>query len=271
MPNELVLGFWWFFSLFTIMLIGVTKSGFGSGVGLMITPSLTLCAKHIMPGHENITMGLVLILLVFGDVLAIWQYRKMFDKAVIKRLLRGSILGLIIGGLLLKWFHAQTKDMASLLIRLEVGFESVFLVSLHWYRQLRKTEKPYVSAQWKDDGIGFFAAASSTLAHAAGPIIALHLLPQKLGRDIFVGTCAVYFFLVNTSKIPVYWGANVFEGHAIRYAFYAAPLVLVGAFFGKWVKSKINDQVFTQVIYAATFILGIYLFSEASWILLHRG
>ena len=236
----------------------------------MITPSLALCMPHIFPGHENITMGFVLVLLVFGDILAIWQYRNKFNKTIIKRMLSGTIIGLMVGGLLLRWFHSQTQEMAALLIRLEVGFESIFLVSLHWYRNLQKSDKPYRPARWKDEGIGFFAAASSTLAHAAGPIIALHLLPQKLGRDIFVGTSAVYFFLVNTSKLPVYWQAHVFEGPAIRYAFYFLPLVILGAFFGKWVKTKINDKTFTAIIYAATFVLGIYLFSESGLKLLRK-
>src|SRR5437773_2763980 len=83
-----------------------------------------------------------------------------------------------------------------------IGAGSVFLVSLNWYREWRARHAPpaYRPSLAKSTAVGAFAGVSSTLAHAAGPIIALHLLPQRLERGVFVGTCAVYFFLVNTAK-----------------------------------------------------------------------
>jgi hypothetical protein len=69
-------------------------------------------------------------------------------------------------------------------------------VSLNWYREWRARHAPpaYQPTIGKSTAVGAFAGVSSTLAHAAGPIIALHLLPQRLERGVFVGTCAVYFF-----------------------------------------------------------------------------
>ena len=59
--------------------------------------------------------------------------------------------------------------------------------------------------------VGAAAATSSTLAHAAGPIIALYLLPQRLDRQLFVGTCAIYFFILNTAKLPPYYFSGMFS------------------------------------------------------------
>ncbi|HEV8377977.1 MAG TPA: hypothetical protein VGP99_03940 [Tepidisphaeraceae bacterium] len=38
---------WWSIVILAILLIGVTKSGFGSGAGLMIAPMTTFAMAHI--------------------------------------------------------------------------------------------------------------------------------------------------------------------------------------------------------------------------------
>lgn len=257
--------FWWAVALSAIFLIGMTKSGFGSGVGLMVVPMVTLAMPHIMPDRQRGTLGLVLPLLVAGDLLAVYQYRKLFSRQIIARLMRGTIAGLILGGLLLAWFHNKPPALATLLIRLEIGAEAVVLVALNWWRAFRGHQQAYRSAAWKDDAVGAFAATSSTLAHAAGPIIALYLLPQKLGRDLFVGTSAIYFFIVNTAKLPVYWYGNLFAEASPVFTFRFLPVVFIGAVFGWWVKNRINDRVFSAIIYGVTFVLGWYLLVDAGY------
>ena len=111
----------------------------------------------------------------------------------------------------------------------------------------------------RSSAVGAFAGASSTLAHAAGPIIALHLLPQKLDRQIFVGTCAVYFFLVNTAKVPIFIASEQFRRDTLWLSLKLLPLVFGGALFGFWVTKWLNDRLFSRIVYAITFCLGWYL------------
>ena len=261
---------WWAVAFSAIFLIGMTKSGFGSGVGLMVVPMMALAMPHIFPERgERATLGLVLPLLVAGDLLAVYQYRHLFSRDIIRRLMRGTILGLVIGGLLLRWFHNKPPAVATLLIRLEIGAEAVVLVSLNWWRILRGSTQAYRQAVWKDDAVGTFAAASSTLAHAAGPIVSLYLLPQQLGRDLFIGTSAIYFFLVNTAKLPVYWYGNLFADASPVFTFRFLPVVFVGALFGWWIKSRINDRLFSSIVYTVTFCLGWYMLVDAGLRLMH--
>jgi uncharacterized membrane protein YfcA len=255
---------WWAVALCAIFLIGMTKSGFGSGVGLMVVPMMALAMPHILPERgERTTLGLVLPLLVAGDFIAVYQYRKLFSRAIIRRLMRGTIVGLVIGGGLLAWFHNRPPATATSLIRLEIGAEAVVLVSLHWWRIARRGQTAYKPAVWKDDATGTFAAASSTLAHAAGPIVTLYLLPQQLGRDLFIGTSAIYFFIVNTAKLPVYWYGNLFRDASPLFSLRFLPVVVFGAFFGWWVKSRIHDRLFTTIVYSVTFVLGCYMLIDA--------
>ena len=266
--------FWWAIAFLAIFLIGMTKSGFGSGVGLMVVPMMALAMPHILPERgERATLGLLLPLLVAGDLIAVYQYRRLFSREIIRRLMRGTIFGLIVGGLLLAWFHNKPPAVATLLIRLEIGAEAVVLVGLNWWRTWKGGSTVYTANRWKDDAVGSLAAASSTLAHAAGPIITLYLLPQKLGRDIFVGTSAIYFFIVNTAKLPVYWYGGLFTNASPVFGARFLPIVILGALAGWWIKTRISDLLFSRLVYSITFVLGWYLLIDAALKLLneHRG
>ena len=250
---------WWIVVFGAIFFIGVTKSGFGSGVGLMIVPMALLAMTH-MGYAPQATLGLMLPLLVTGDVLAVWQYRKRFSPRLILRLLPGSLAGVIAGWALLSWFNSQNKTVAIALVELEVGIESVGLVSLHWWRTRHGKLQALARPTWPRSSLtGLLAGASSTLAHAAGPIIALYLLPQKLDRAVFVGTSANYFFLLNLAKLPAYWRSHDMNRSTLLLSARTVPLVIFGALFGLWLNRRINDKAFSKIIYFVTFLLGWYL------------
>jgi uncharacterized membrane protein YfcA len=255
---------WWALVALAIFLIGVTKSGFGSGAGLMIVPMTAIALRHVPGFGAEMALPLLLPLLLVGDVIAIWQYRRQFSIPIIARLAPGTLIGIVAGTLLLKWF-ASKRDLAEALINVEIGLESVVLVSINWYREWRAQHgvPPYQPSAIKSAAVGAFAGTSSTLAHAAGPIIALHLLPQQLERGVFVGTCALYFCLVNTAKLPGYYHSGLFAQLAPSFALRFVPLVLLGAVFGFWVNRRILDRLFTKLVYAITFALG--------WYILYRG
>jgi uncharacterized membrane protein YfcA len=252
---------WWLLAGLAFILIGVTKSGFGSGVGLMVVPMTVMAAPHLpSTGGVRNVLGLVLPLLVIGDIIAVWQYRKLFNPQIIMRLLPGTVVGIAIGGLLLLFMDKQRAGLLASFIKIEVGAESVILVGLHWYRTWRAGHNvKFHPSMIRSGAVGAFAGASSTLAHAAGPIIALHLLPQKMERQVFVGTCAVYFFLVNAVKLPVYWHAGQFHASTLLLSAKLLPLVFAGAAFGYWVTRRMNDKYFSRIVYAVTFCLGWYL------------
>ncbi|HZK81211.1 MAG TPA: sulfite exporter TauE/SafE family protein, partial [Humisphaera sp.] len=243
---------WWLVAGTAFILIGITKSGFGSGVGLMVVPMTIMAAPHLpSTGGVQHVLGLVLPLLIAGDIIAVGQYRRLFSPQVVKRLLPGTVIGILIGGVLLWSMGKQRSELLASFIKIEVGLESVILVGLHWYRTWRAGhEVKFHPSSIRSGAVGAFAGASSTLAHAAGPIIALHLLPQRMERQIFVGTCAVYFFLVNTAKLPIYRLSGQFHADTLLLSMKLLPLVFVGAGFGYWVTKRMNDRYFSRIVYA---------------------
>lgn len=254
----------WAVIFFAIFLIGVTKSGFGSGVGLMIVPMTVMAMAHTHHGG-GAALGLMLPLLIVGDLLAVWQYRHLFSLDAVRKLLPGTAAGVVVGGLLLWVFHNQPPDVLTALIKIEVGIESVGLVALHWWRVRRGQSLHVVPTPLRSHLTGAAAGVSSTLAHAAGPIIALYLLPQKLERQLFVGTCAVYFFLLNSAKLPAYLFSAMFSRPVLWLAVQTLPLVAAGAVFGFWLNRRMNDKLFSKIVYAVTFALGWYLLIDGAY------
>jgi uncharacterized membrane protein YfcA len=249
---------WWALAGFAIFLIGVTKSGFGSGVGLMIVPMMAIAMGHVPGRGSEAALGLLLPLLIAGDFIAVWQYRRLFSLNIVRKLLPGTAAGVVIGGLMLWGFH-QYKDIVGSLIRIEIGIESILLVSLHWWRLYRGVQHHLLPEPLRSHLTGGFSAVSSTLAHAAGPIVAMYLLPLQLDRQLFVGTCAIYFFILNTAKLPAYAFSGQFSHASPMFALQFLPLVVLGALAGVWLNRRISDKLFTRVVYAVTFILGWYV------------
>jgi uncharacterized membrane protein YfcA len=290
----------WAVVLLAIFLIGVTKSGFGSGVGLMIVPMTALAMDYIPSRGSQAALGLLLPLLVVGDFIAVYQYRHLFSfhKArqpalvpagaiepdeesshtsprpdafrVVQALLPGTAVGVVLGGLLLWWFHQQ-KDLVNALMRIEIGFESILLVGIHWWRQYKGVQQHLMREPLRSHLTGGFAAVCSTLAHAAGPIITMYLLPLRLDRQVYVGACAVYFFMLNTAKLPAYYFAGQFAHAKLSFTLCFVPVVFVGALFGFWVNKRMGDKLFTKIVYTITFLMGWYILIDGTRMLMtHR-
>ena len=252
---------WWLVVGLGMFLVGVTKSGFGGGVGLMIVPLTAIAMEHIPGRGSEAALGLMLPLLVLGDLIAVWQYRRLFSLAIVRRLLPGTAVGVVLGGLLLYWFHRQT-GLVGALIRIEIGIECILLVALHWWRGYRGVQERTLPEPLRSHLIGAFAGVSSTLAHAAGPILTMYLLPLRLDRRLFVGTNAIYFFILNTSKLPAYALSGQFARAEIPFTMRFLPLVFAGALFGLWINRRLSDRIFSKVIYVVTFLLGWYVLTD---------
>ncbi len=254
---------WWSIVFLGVFFIGLTKSGFGSGLGLLAVPMITIAMSHLPGRGATAGLGFMLPLLICGDLIAVWQYRHLFSFTIVRRLFAGSILGLVLGAGLLWWFHRQKSEaLASAVISIEIGVESIFLVSLHWWRQFRGMQKHLMREPMRSNLTGCIAAVSSTLAHGAGPIIATYLIPLQLDRQLYVGTCATYFFLLNTGKLPSYGLTGQFQHVSPLFALRFLPIVLAGALFGVWINRRMSDKLFTRVVYITTFLLGWYILWE---------
>jgi len=257
----------WIIICTAIFFIGLSKSGLGAGLGLIVVPIVAVTLDYTPLGSKA-ALGLLLPLLILGDVISLTQYRKIFDFSKVRSLVIPTAVGVGIGSLLLYSIHNTGNDkLIAALLRLEIGLESIFLVSLHWWRQYKGMQQSLMPEPRRSWITGIFIGVSTTLAHAAGPIMTAFLLPLKLERRVFVGTVAVFFFFVNSSKLPAYYLAGQFDSVPYALVLKLAPLVVLGALCGFWLIKRLTDQSFFRFVYIAVFVIGVYLVGESVWML----
>lgn len=247
------------------LMIGVAKSGFGGGLGLMAIPAITLALGATPFGSET-TLGFLLPLLFFADILAVWQFRNDFNYEILRRLFWPGMAGIAVATLSL-WLirRSGNEDIVATVLRLEIGVESILLVGLYWWRSYRGMQTKMMTEPARSLIVGSFCGISSTLAHAAGPILAAYLLPMGLPRRQFVGTTAAFFFMLNALKLPFYMVGGLFSGTPWKHVLGTAPAIVVGMLLGALILRRLSDKVFTKIIYVMTFLLGVYLIGDAVW------
>ena len=80
--------------------------------------------------------------------------------------------------------------ISDVLLRRSLGVLALFLTGLLIIRDVWYPSKTYNPSWWQGALVGAFAGFCSTVAHAAGPIMALFLIAQKLDKRTFVASSA---------------------------------------------------------------------------------
>jgi hypothetical protein len=87
----------------------------------------------------------------------------------------------------------------------------------------------------------------------------IYMLPQKLPRNLFVGTTAVFFFIVNLIKlIPYAWLGLLVVGN-LTITVLLLPVLFVGTKLGVWLNQRFSELWFNRVVYGILLLVGIQL------------
>ena len=117
----------------------------------------------------------------------------------------------------------------------------------------------YQSRNWHGAVAGIIAGFSSSLAHIGSPPVSIYLLMQEVTPEIFIGTSALFFGIVNWIKVPYYIYARQFDWPAVWGIAWLLPLVPLGVVAGKWLSQRVNRQQFERIIIATLMILAAML------------
>jgi uncharacterized membrane protein YfcA len=227
-------------------IVGFGKAGFASGISLLQAPLIA----YAVPARTAI--GLVMPLLVFADFLAIGAFWKKWDFSKILWPLVGCVPGIGLG-------MTFVNSVSDQLLRQALGVLALFLTGLLIIRDLWYPAKVYNPSWWQGALVGAFAGFSSTVAHAAGPIMALYLIAQKLDKRTFVATSALFFLITNLLKLPPYIAAGLVDLEIMKVAIRLAPMVPLGIAVGWLLNRAIPQKYFVYIVYALLIIAGIDL------------
>ena len=86
---------------------------------------------------------------------------------------------------------------------------------------------------------------TSTLAHAAGPIATMYLLPQQMPKGTYVATTVLFFAIVNQVKLIPYIALGLINTATLGAGLVLLPAVVVGAVLGLVLHGRIPQRQFT--------------------------
>jgi uncharacterized membrane protein YfcA len=218
-------------------LVGVSKTGL-PGLGILIVPLMAMA----LPQHARESTGIMLGMLILGDLFAATYYRRIAEWKHVLRLLPPALVGIVAGW---KAMDQVTDDQLKRIIGLIV----LAMLAIHFWRtRLRAEDAPIPTQWWFAATLGFLAGVTTMMANAAGPVMVIYLLAMRLPKLAFVGTSAWFFFAVNWLKVPFSAQLALTTGASVKLGLMMLPLIAVGSVAGIFLLHRLPQKAFNSLI-----------------------
>lgn len=233
------------------LLVGFSKTAV-SGAN---TISLAVFAA-VLPARAS--TGVLLPLLIAGDLLAVLAYRRHAHWPTLWRLFPAVAAGVVVGTVFLMWAGDE-------IVRTSIGSILLLMAALTvWRRRTADTaaEPDAVTTRAgriKARTYGVLGGFTTMVANAGGPVMAMYLLSAGFRKLGFLGTSAFFFLIVNVSKVPFSVGLGLIDGPSLLLDAALVLFVVPGALLGKWALRRINQRLFERLVIAATVLGGLQL------------
>jgi uncharacterized membrane protein YfcA len=106
---------------------------------------------------------------------------------------------------------------------------------------------------------GAFSGFTSMIAHAGAPPFQIFVVPQKLPRDVFIGTSVVFFATVNLTKTIPYFALGQLSQTNLEVSITLIPVAIISTLVGVFAARRIPLQVFFRIIYCLMLLVGMKL------------
>ncbi len=231
-----------------VLLLGVSKSGFGAGFGSLAVPMMALAVT--VPDAAAILMPVLLLM----DLLGMAAFRKDFDLKLLKFLIPCGLVGIVIGALLFKLLDANTV----------AGIVGVFTLAFLAQR-LMFPPKPDSAPppKWLGALLTATSGFTSFIAHAGGPPISAYVIPLRLSPLKFTATMAFFFFVINLAKWVPYAWLGLLDTRNMATSLLLLPIAPIGVWIGVHLARRINPLLFYRLLYLGMFLTGTKLVWDA--------
>ena len=231
------------------LFVGVAKSGFAGGVGILATP---LLAASIGSARA---VGILLPMLLAADAFNFYHFWKKWERKAMVMILPGTVVGVLIGWPLLHHIKGREEYLSRF-----IGFVALIFGAYALYKEPRgEIKSPFRPNRVHGLAAGTATGVVSTLAHQGGVITQLYLVPQKLSPAGFVGTTTVIYGFLNFIKIPVYLWEDLITIDSSFWSAASIPFAFIGTFIGVYLNRRMSGKLFNRIILVIVLITGIKL------------
>ncbi len=245
----------WVSAVAAVVMVGIAKAGFGGGVGVVAIPLMALTIS------VTDAAALMLPLLIICDFFSVKHYRSNFHHRSVGLMLGGSLVGVAVGAWFFGYFSGNER-----VLQIGIGVLALVFVIFQLVRVvltgMLQARHPHAI-----EGIliGAVSGFTSTLAHAGGPPVSIFLLPQRLPRQLFVGTTVIFFASLNLIKLVPYYQLELLRMGNLATTLILAPLCYLGVKIGIYLNGRFNDLWFNRVVYGVLAITGVQLLMGRAW------
>jgi len=234
-------------ALTSAFLVGFSKGGM-PGLGVLLVPLMGMAV-----GSAE-APGVLLPVLILGDIFAVARYHGHIRWRIVLRLLPYVVVGLVFGSTVLQHLRNETMDLV-------MGLMVIGLVSLQVLRRTRGgwLEERMPHAWWFALVMGLLAGFATGLAHLAGPVMTVYFLSMDLKKHGFIGSAAIFFMIVNLAKIPLYIPQGNITWPQAVFAVKILAAVPVGALAGFLLFNHIPQRLFNRFVLVLAAAAGLKL------------
>ena len=242
----------WFYviAIPAVILVGISKGGFGGGIGSVAVPILSLVIPPLQAA------GIMLPILCFMDLFGLWAYRKHWDRSQMRFLAPAMLAGLAIG-------TAMAGLVSDRAIRLIVGSIAILFAADFWFSR-RRNRPPAQTNVLKGSLWATISGITSFISLAGGPPLQMYLLPLRMDKTVFVGTTVVFFAISNVAKIPPYAWLGQLAPVNLTTSLILLPIAAGGMILGIWMHDKVNPTLFYNVCYLFLAAAGVKLLYDGT-------
>jgi uncharacterized protein len=227
-----------------VLLMGVSKAGFGAGFGALVVPMMSLTVP--VPQAAAIMLPLLLVM----DAMGLKIFIRERDSSLLKLLLPAGLIGTVVGTL--SFGVLSAKAVAGVVAATTLLFLAIRLFFPP------KADAP-LPPKWAGFGLGVVSGFTSFVAHAGGPPVSFYLLPQRLTPIVFTATSAVYFAAINASKWVPYAWLGLIDSRNLLTSAVLAPLAPIGVWASSKLTRRVKPTLFYALVHAGMFAAGVKL------------
>ena len=246
----------------SVFLLGMSKGGFPVGgialpVMILVWPDQVRAAKS--------AVAFMLPLLCAMDVVAMLFYRRqiLWDRLV--RLFPATVAGVAVASFLFLSGEVALVGISDRALKLAIGVIGLLFAA---YSSMRSWFTAHLATPGKPGWtkcslFGFVAGMTSTLAHAAGPVLQIFLLPQKLPKLNFAGTTCAFFFTLNLIKLAPFAALGHIQPPNLLLGAMLLPVIPFGVAAGYGAVRIVKDHHYRWFIHAILAFTSILLIAKS--------
>lgn len=232
----------------SILISGVSKGGFGGGLGILAVPLLALTVSPIEAA------AIVAPLLCAMDLVGLRAYWGKWDKRLLLLMIPGAFLGMALAALL---FGMITESG----MRLFLGIIATLFALHYWSRTLLGRFSPVIRP-WMGPVAGAMSGFTSFVAHAGGPPVQVFLLGLKPDKTVYVATTVGFFTVLNYIKLVPYTAMGFFTPTTLITSAALLPLAVLGMWLGVRLHGTVRQETFYRICYTMLLIVGLKLLAD---------